>query len=87
MYFKSLLKIAQQLILIFITTLQSFTYWKNNAFFYIGGFIAKKMVASMMSIECADELYHSFGQEHAIKSKANLLSCHPINDNVFVTSS
>jgi len=51
MYFKSLLIIVQQLILIFIITLQSFTYWKNNAFFYIGSFIAKKMVANMKSIE------------------------------------
>ena len=87
MYFKSLLKKAQQLILIFITTLQSFTYWENNAFFYIGSFIAKKMVANVKSIECANELYHSFGQEHAIKSKTNLLSYNSINDNVFVPSS
>ena len=88
MHFKSLLKIAQQLILIFITISQSFTYCKkNNDLFYIGGFIAKKMVAKMKSIECANELYHSFCQEHAIKSKTNLPSCSPINDNVFVQSS
>ena len=47
----------------------------------------QKMVAKMKSIECADELYNSFGQEYAIKSKTNLLSCNPINDNVFVPSS
>ena len=41
----------------------------------------------MKSIEWTDELYYSFGQEHAIKSKANLHSCNPINDNVFVPSS
>ena len=41
----------------------------------------------MKGIECADELYHSFGQEHVIKSNVNLLSCNPINDNVFVPSS
>ena len=60
---------------------------KNNDLFYIGGFIAKKMVAKMKSIECANELYHSFCQEHAIKSKTTLPSCSPINDNVFVSSS
>ena len=59
---------------------------KSNGLFYIGGFIAKKMVAKMKSIECAD-YYHSFCQEHAIKSKTNLLSCNPIYCNVYVRSS
>ena len=36
----------------------------------------------MKSIEWTDELYY-----HPIKSKANLHSCNPINDNVFVPSS
>ena len=65
-------------------------YFKSllkKEFFYIGGFIAKKMVVDIQSIECADELYNSFGQEHSIKSKANLLSCNPINDNLFAPTS
>jgi len=41
----------------------------------------------MKSIECANELYLSFCQEHAIKSKTNLPSCSPINGNMFVPSS
>ena len=51
---------------------------KNDDLFYIGGFIAKKMIAKMKSIECADKLYHSLlsGTCCKMQDKSPLLQSH-----------
>ena len=59
------------------------TYWKYDVLFYIGGFIAKKMVANMKCLKCAASLYKSFNQEDINKIKTTLL---PLG-NLFVPSS
>ena len=54
--------------------MKSCTDWKYDALFYIGGLIAKKMVANMKCPECAVALYQSSNQDHVLKSKTTLLS-------------
>ena len=66
--------------------LKSSTDWKYDALFYIGGFIAKKMVANMKCPECAAALYQSSNQDHVLKSKTTLLSFKAYG-NLFVPSS
>ena len=66
--------------------LKSSNDWKYDVLFFIGGFIAKKMVANMKCRECAAALYQSSNQDHVLQSKTTLLLFKAYG-NLFVPSS